>query len=293
MISILSSQLPTVINRLQGAKTAVFDIENQIPFVETRVRVDIPSPSQIIAVIPVGDNINISPDEIDNINDNFSELKKACLAIEELLKLMISQIDTILGQINRIESIFSSLEGFLNFITDFIPIIRTIIGAAQVGLAAQVGPFVSGVITVRLGDAIKFAKSKVKEIDALAKVTNQIRASVTKETSEIRNKLLPVRRRLNEILITITARRLLIDTIYTDLLKKVIEVSMTQNPPSEGGTDGPQGTGVIQNNDQIIDALASQFGVENILDNLENSSKQQFIEYLVENGYTGYQIVKR
>ena len=39
--------------------------------------------------------------------------------------------------------------------------------------------------------------------------------------------------------------------------------------------------------------LGSQFEPEDILNNLENSSKPKFIEYLVENGFTGYQIVKK
>ena len=68
---------------------------------------------------------------------------------------------------------------------------------------------------------------------------------------------------------------------------------MTQNPPIGGGIDGPNGTGVDVTTEELVTTLADQFAPEDILNNLENSSKPKFIEYLVENGFTGYQITKK
>ena len=68
---------------------------------------------------------------------------------------------------------------------------------------------------------------------------------------------------------------------------------MAQNPGSGGGLDGPQGTGISQDTDEIVNLLSSQVDPELILDNLENSNKQKVIEYLYEKGLTGYQIVRK
>ena len=291
MITFFAAQTPTIVNTIQGAKRRVFDIENQIPFVETKIVVDIPSTSQVLGLIP----INPTPEQsaqILSFIEEYKALKETCTKVENQIQTLIDQIDKILTQLSRIDRIFSSLDGFISILTEFIPLLRVLIGAAQVGLVAQVFPIASGVVTVRLGDAIRFATSKLKEIDALTKVIEPIATFVTKEITEIRNTLLPVRRKLQQILIEIRARKLFIDDVIIRNLKN-LELSTAQNPPDEGGLTGPQGTGISQSTEEIVNLLSSQFNPEDILDNLENSNKEKFIEYLVENGYTGYQIVKK
>lgn len=328
MITFFAGSAPTVMNTLQGAKQRVFDIENQIPFIETQVIIDVPSPAQITSIFqrnfPTQEQFESATGQLsdalqtqlgeeqgqaayqgiyetfeigkDLYNDfylpQFKKLKAQCEKVENLLQKLIDQIDKIFGQLNRIERIFTSLDGFINFLAEFIPLLRILIGTAQVALVAQVFPIASGVVTVKLGDAIRFAKSKLKEIDALTKIVDPISSFVRREISEIRDILYPVRNKLQEILIKIRARRLFIDSVFLDKLKE-LELSMAQNPSAGGGIGGPQGTGASQNTDQIINLLSSQVKPEDILDNLENSSKQRFIEYLVENGFTGYQVVKK
>ena len=291
MITFFAAQAPTIVNTIQGAKRRVFDIENQIPFVETKIVVDIPSPAQVVSLIPINPTPEQS-EQILSIIEEFKKLKETCIKIEGQIQTLIDQIDKILTQLNRIDRIFSSIDSFIGIIVEFVPLLRTLIGAAQVGLVAQVFPIASGVVTVRLGDAIKFAKSKVKEIETLGKIIDPIAEFVRKETTEIRNKLLPVRRKLQQIIVEIRTRRLFIDDVFIRNLQN-LELSMAQTPPDGGGLTGPQGTGTSQSTGEIINLLSSQFEPEDILDNLENSNKERFIEYLVENGYTGYQIVKK
>ena len=290
MITLFAGQAPTIMNTLTGAKRRVFNIENQIPFLETKIILDIPNLQQIALAIPP---VSSSPDEINEILEKFKKLKEKCDKLKKLIDRLISQIDKILNQLTRIERIFTTIDGFINFLANFIPILRVLIGTAQVGLVAQVGFLVSGVVTVRLGDAIKFAKSKLKEIDTLAKIVTPIAEFVDKEIAEIRDILYPVRDKLREIRTQISARCDLMDNLFIDKLKRDLELAMAQNPPSGGGLTGPQGTGVSQSTEGIVNLLSSQVNPEDILDNLENSNKQRFIEYLVENGATGYQIVKK
>jgi len=288
MITLFSAQLPTVMNIFAEGKQQTFTIKEQIPFVTAQVTVNVPTPESILNVLP----FITTPDQFAEIQRKFIQLKQQCKVAEATIQNLIDQIDKILGKLNRIEQIFGSLDGFLSFLSEFIPLMRLLVGTMQVALAAQVFPIASGTITVRAGDAIKFAKSKIKEIDALAKVANSISEPTLQSVDELQGTLLPARAKLQEILTEIKARCFYLDSVLLKKLKE-LELSMTQNPSSGGGISGPQGTGVIQDTEQIVNTLASQFEPEEILNNLENSNKERFIEYLVENGFTGYQVVKR
>lgn len=288
MITILSAQLPTVMNIFEEGKQRTFFINDQIPFIETQVTLNIPTPRSILNALP----LITTPDQIEGIVKNFEKLKKQCQVVENQIQTLINQIDKILFKINRVESIFTTVDGFINFISDFVPLLRTLTGTAQVALAAQVFPIASGIVTIRLGDAIRYAKSKLKEIDALVKVTAPISEFASREAGELRSTLYPVREKLQEILTKIRARRFYIDSVLISKLKE-LSLSTAQNPPTGGGIDGPNGTGVLQDSETIVNMLGSQFEPEDILNNLENSNKSKFIEYLVENGFTGYQIVKK
>ena len=288
MITLFAAQLPTVMNIFDGAKQQTYFIKDQIPFVETQVTVNIPTPESILNALP----LITTPDQFQQIQARFVQLKQACKMVEMQIQLLIDQIDGVLAKVDRIEQIFGTLNGFLGFLGEFIPLLRILNGTMQVVLAAQVFPVASGTVTVRAGDAIKFVKSKIKEIDALVKISRSVSEPVLEGTDEIQATLLPVRAKLQDILTRIRARCFYLDSVLLDKLKE-LELSMTQNPPSGGGTNGPQGTGVVQDTEQIVNALASQFEPEEILNNLENSNKERFIEYLTESGLTGYQVVKR
>ena len=288
MITLFSAQLPTVMNIFADGKQQTFAIKEQIPFVTAQVTVNVPTPESILNILP----FITTPDQFAEIQRKFIQLKQQCKTAEASIQILIDQIDKVLGKLNRIEQIFGSLDGFLSFLSEFIPLMKLLVGTMQVALAAQVFPIASGTVTVRAGDAIKFAKSKIKEIDALAKVANSVSEPTLQSVDELQGTLLPARAKLQEILTEIRARCFYLDSVLLDKLKE-LELSMTQNPPSGGGTSGPQGTGVIQDTEQIVNTLASQFEPKEILNNLENSNKERFIEYLVENGFTGYQVVKK
>lgn len=299
MITLFSAQLPTVMNILADGKQQTFAIKEQIPFVTAQVTVNVPTPESILNILP----FITTPDQFAEIQRKFIQLKQQCKTAEASIQILIDQIDKVLGKLNRIEQIFASLDGFLSFLSELIPIMKVLVGTMQVTLGAQVSPIISGTVTFDAGDAIKFAKSKIKEIEALAKIANSVAEPILQSVDELQGILLPTRTKLQEILTEIRARCFYLDSVLLDKLKE-LELSMTQNPPSGGGTSGPQGpsgggisgpqgTGVIQDTEQIVNILASQFEPEEILNNLENSNKERFIEYLVENGFTGYQVVKR
>ena len=71
MITLFAGQAPTIMNTLTGAKRRVFNIENQIPFLETKIILDIPNLQQIALAIPP---VSSSPDEISEILEKFKKL---------------------------------------------------------------------------------------------------------------------------------------------------------------------------------------------------------------------------
>lgn len=288
MITLFSTQLPTVMNVFAEGKQQTFTIREQIPFVEAQVTANIPTPESILNALPV----ITTPDQFAEIQRKFIKLKEDCEKVKMILSKAIEQIDSILSKMDRIEQIFGTLNGFISLLSEFIPLLRVINGTMQIVLAAQVFPIASGTVTVRAGDALKFVKSKIKEIDALAKLSESITRPVLNGVDEIQEELIPLRDKLQQVLSEVTARCFYLDNVLLNKLKE-LELSMSQNPSTGGGESGAQGTGVSQDTETIVNQLASQFEPELILDNLENSNKERFIEYLTENGFTGYQIVKK
>jgi hypothetical protein len=288
MIGLIAGQLPSVMRIFEEGKQQTFFIKEQIPFVEAQVRVNIPTPESILNLLP----LVTTPNQMSIIVANFVKLKETCKKAEKIVQDLINQIDKILDKLSDIERIFTTLSGFISFISDFIPLLKTLIGIGQIALAAQVFPIASGTVTIRVGDAIKLAKAKIREFDALVKVVDPITTFIRQEIDSLQEVLFPVRRKLVELLTQIRARCFYLDSVLLDKLKE-LELAMAQNPPIGGGIDGPQGTGTSQTTEQIVNILADQVPPELILDNLENSNKERFVEYLVENGLTGYQIVKK
>ncbi len=288
MITLFSAQLPTIMNVIADGKQQTIFIKDQIPFVETQINVNVPTPESILNALP----ILTTPDEFAAIQAKFIRLKQQCKAVEARIQQLITQIDGVLAKVDRVEQIFGSINGFLSFLSEFIPALRILNGTMQVVLAAQVFPVANGTITVRAGDALKYVKSKIKEIDALVKLSNSISGPVFEVTDSIQDELIPLRTKLQEILSEIRARCFYLDSVLIDKLKE-LELAMAQNPPTGGGIAGPNGTGVNTTTEELVTKLADQFAPEDILDNLENSNKTKVIEYLVENNFTGYQIAKK
>ncbi len=288
-VELFKAVLPTVQNVFEDGRQQTFFIKEQIPFVEAQVTANIPTPESILNVLPP----LTTPSQFREIQAKFVKLKEDCKKVERLIERLIKQIDSALAKLEQIDKIFGTIEGFMSLLADLIPLFRTIIGISQITLAGQVSFAASGVVIIRVGDAIKFLKAKIKEINALRKITQPITTPILKETNELRNEVLyPVRAKLQQILTEIRARCFYLDSVLIEKLKE-LELAMAQNPGSGGGLDGPQGTGISQNTDEIVNLLSSQVDPELILDNLENSNKQKVIEYLYEKGLTGYQIIRK
>ena len=159
-VELFKAVLTTVQNVFEDVRQQTFFIKEQIPFVEAQVTANIPTPESILNVLPP----LTTPSQFAEIQAKFVKLKEDCKKVERLIERLIKQIDSALAKLEQIDKIFGTIEGFIGLLIDFIPIARTIVGTAQVTLASQIGFAASGVVIIRVGDAIKFMKAKIKEI---------------------------------------------------------------------------------------------------------------------------------
>lgn len=329
MITLFSSACPTIMNIFSEGEQRSFLIGEQVKGIDAIITVNVPTPHSIARnlqkAIPTQEEFdrqveagaavlqtistpeeyelryNAIRNEFESIKNNynkglqnFKKLKSGCKIAEKSVNDLLKQIDITLKRINRVESILTKFAAFLDFLAKFIPLLKTLIGVANIAIAAQVGPFVSGAIIVKMGDAIKFVKSKLKEISALNKIVDKLSTWATSIASAIRDRLYPIREELMKRFNQIRNRCLQLDNSFINLLKE-LELSIAYNPPpAGGGLTGPGGTGANYTTEEIVNILAEQFDPEDILDNLENSTKERFIEYLVDGkGFSGYQVVRK
>ena len=271
MIRLYQAVLPGAMRLFEDAKQRTFFFSNIAPTIDARITVNIPNTSRILLLLAERTN---STEELERA---FLELKKVCQTLERELRNYVNEIDKIINILNRVNQTFGSFDGILTQLLQLIPVFNSIIAAGQIILAAQVFPVANGALIIRTGDAINLLKGKIKEIQGLGSLITNTASFFNRETSLLLSILNPVRSEILNILTILQTRCLLIDSLYLEELKKYNLNSATNNS---------------QTNEEIIDTLGGIYKPEIILDNLENSNKSQFIEYLVENGHTGYQITK-
>ena len=267
MTELFKASVPTAMNLLNDAKRETFAFGNIVPGIDAQITVAIPTPESILNQILVFS----SPQQIENLNRTFNQLKNLCKKLESEILLLISQIDKILDKLERIESIFVSLDNFLKILADLVPVFRGTIIASNLVIGAQVTPVVSGAIIVRSQDLINLIKGKLKEIEALSRVATTLSTFILSTVEDIIDELLPVKSKLLDILSELRARCFYLDSVLIEKLQEFTEE--------------------LDGND--INGLEANFNPEDIIDNLESTNKELFIEFLKENNATGYRIVRK
>ncbi len=271
MIKLLQTSIPSATRLFENARARTFFFADVAPFINAQITVNIPNSARILILLAEKTN------SLQELERAFLALKATCELLKHQIQNYLDEINKIINQIEKVNNTFGSFDVILNQLLRLIPIFNTIIAAGQITLSAQVFPVANGALIIKTGDAINFLKGKIKEIQSLALIVNGVSKFFTTSTSEILAILVPARNELVRILTILNARCLFIDSVYLRELKNFNLNSTSNNS---------------QNNEEIVDTLGNIYKPEVILDNLENSNKSLFIEYLRESGHTGYQITK-
>jgi len=272
--------ISSTLNRINEARNRTYYFAENVPFIDAQITTSIPDMG--IAGAILASTID-SEEELQSLQKKFLKLKSTCHKLENQIIKYQTDIQKIQNITNRIRTRLRNFEDLLNGLAEFVPIIRTLIKIARGVLAIQAsvpvaGGFVSGTVIIKQKDIIDAALAKLEEVIALQQVFNSIAGTLIPIAEEIDETLLPLQNRLSEINAILVARCRDIDLLFLQVLAQA-------NINDDSSVD-TTATG------ELTITVSSTLNIEKIIDNLEISSKSKFIEYLSENGHTGYQITK-
>lgn len=282
MTNFFKTTVGSVIRSITEAKNKTFYLAESVPAIDAQITVRIPKMGIVGAALATTID---TEKELQSLVKKHEKYKKECHRLEEQLKKYQRDIEKI-RRLTRVanslgnDTPFGTFFRVLNLAADFVPIARTIVNAAKVVLAANVsvpvaGGTVSGAIIIQQKEIIDGALAKLEEILALQRVAEPIVNSIETAAEEINDTLTPLQNKLAEITVLLQTVCRDIDLLF---IQTISQVRLKFDSKDES--------------DQETELLGTSLNVEEIINNLEISTKPKFIEYLRQRGYTGYRITK-
>lgn len=276
ILSAFNSLISSSTLTLEEAKGQIRDsVEKEF---KKRIQQELPTPDNIKNKLQ--SQTLTTNDDLQKLSDKFTQLKDKCKFLEQQVDSKISQINSIKEKTNRIKENFSKIDGAIELANEFLPTVKKIINIAPSAIAA-LGGIGTGLAIVKLDDGLKAAKGKINEFESIIKILNPIKDKINNETSSINNQVDAASEALTSLKTQAQQTCNYADTIYLQLIDQFSGLldSDTVTSPLNTETTRP----VLQFNNP-----------EKILNNLENSNKEKFIEYLRDTeGNTGYRIIKK
>ena len=250
--------------------------------------------TQVLSKIPTQDSVKSQlTATLNDVNDlkkleaKHRYLKNQCSSQIAKVDAKINQIQSIKSKTQSIDDRFSSLDEIIKIANQFLPAIKTIISVAPGALAA-LGGIGTGLAITKVNDGLKVAKGKVKEFEAIVKALEVIRNKMGGDIS-------PINKKCDAALDILNSLKIQIETLcnYTD---QILLQMLTQLPNLNGLDSDSQtnNTGELLGNSLTSNETTTI--IENIIGNLENSGRDQFIQYLESIDKpikTGYRIIKK
>lgn len=238
--------------------------------------------NQILSKVPTQNSVKNQLSSQIVTTENLKETEDQFKALKENCKFLISQVENKENQLKAIQSKtqnindkFSKLEDIISIANQFLPTLRVIISTAPAILGALSGPLANGLVITRIDDGLKIAKAKIIELEAIIKILSSIQNYINSQIEPIDNNCNEALKILDNTKGQIKTQCNYIDETFLQIITKLPNLPFIDN------------TTKIDNTKPVV------LNPETILDNLENSNKQTYIQYLrdVENN-TGYKIVK-
>lgn len=255
---------------LEEAKTKVRDsVEAEF---KTRIQQEISTPETINSILQ-SPSLN-SIQDLQRLEVKFNQLKSKCDFLKQQVDNKINQLQAINNKVEKINTNFSKLNGAIEIANNILPTLKIIVSTAPVALAFFTGPFSNALAEKKINDGLDIAKSKIKELAAILAVFIGVKTYIDNQTSQIDSQVNSALLILENLKITIEQNCNYIDIIF---LQKIAEFSNLIDTDTITTKPTP-----IFNNP------------EEILSNLENSSKEKFFQYIRDiEGNTGYKIIKK
>jgi hypothetical protein len=269
----------TTLNSVNEARNKTYYFAENIPFIDAQITTNIPDMGIAAAIL------SSTIDDVEGLKElqkKFENLKKHCDKVEKQILKYQTDIQKVLAITSLIKRRMRTFEDTLNALAEFVPLVKNILRIARAIIAVQVsvpvaGGFVQGSLIIKQKEIIDKVISKLEEILALQLIFTSLRDSVQSTAEEIESVLLPIQNKLSLLNLKFTTKCNIIDTLFLQVLAQIDFNDLGERENEEY---------------QAAVTIASTLDIERVIDNLELSSRPRFFEFLSENGYTGYRIVK-
>ena len=280
MTESFKTTISSMVRKTNEVRNKTYYFSEIVPFVDGQITTNIPRMGVVGAIL--SSTIETEA-ELLSLQNKFIKIKRDCHKLESQLFKYQSDVQKILNTTNLIRTRLNSLYSLINALSQTVPFIRNIVRLARGIIALQVsvpvaGGNVSGALIIKQKEIIDRVLAKLEEVLALEKVFNSVAGPLIVVAEEVDEILIPVSNKLSELGVILAARCRDIDLL---LLQVLAQSNVNNDPNLVVTSDGTPTFNIISN-----------FNIEKVIDNLEISSKPKFIEYLRENGNTGYQITK-
>ncbi len=280
MTESFKTTISSMVRKTNEIRDKTYYFSEIVPFVDGQITTNIPRMGVVGAIL--SSTIETEA-ELLSLQNKFIKIKRDCHKLESQLFKYQGDVQNILNTTNLIRTRLNNLYSLINTLSQTVPFIRNIVRLARGIIALQVsvpvaGGNVSGALIIKQKEIIDRVLAKLEEILALQKVFNSVAGPLIVVAEEVDEILIPVSNKLSELGVILAARCRDIDLL---LLQVLAQSNVNNDPNLVVTSDGTPTFNIISN-----------FDIERVIDNLEISSKPKFIEYLRENGNTGYQITK-
>ncbi len=280
MTESFKTTISSMVRKTNEIRNKTYYFSEIVPFVDGQITTNIPRMGVVGAIL--SSTIETEA-ELLSLQNKFIKIKSDCHKLESQLFKYQGDVQNILNTTNLIRTRLNNLYSLINTLSQTVPFIRNIVRLARGIIALQVsvpvaGGNVSGALIIKQKEIIDRVLAKLEEILALQKVFNSVAGPLIVVAEEVDEILIPVSNKLSELGVILAARCRDIDLL---LLQVLAQSNVNNDPNLVVTSDGTPTFNIISN-----------FDIERVIDNLEISSKPKFIEYLRENGNTGYQITK-
>jgi uncharacterized protein (UPF0305 family) len=231
----------------------------------------------------------VTQEQLDLVDKKYIRLKSETENLQNKSLQKSNEIQAIIDKISKVNERFDRLTGFTDEARKFLPTLKKIITGARIALNAlpintPLGtpiPGSGGGTIIGTDDKLKGAKSKIEQFEALTEVLDGIKKHITEQTDPIEESCNEAISIINNINSQINIQKLIIDQIYLQIIGEF--------------------SGLIDSDTLTQETIPQSENPEEILNNLENSNREKYIQYLknistgdnnIEILETGYKITK-
>ncbi len=231
----------------------------------------------------------VTQEQLDLVDKKYIRLKSETENLQNKSLQKSNEIQAIVDKISKVNERFDKLNDFFETALSFIPTLKKLITGARIALNAlpintPVGapiPGSGGGAIISTDDKLKEAKSKVDQFESLSKVIEGIKEHITDQTDPIEESCNEAISIINNINSLINAQKLVIDQIYLQIIAEF--------------------SGLVDSDTLTQETIPQSENPEEILNNLENSNREKYIQYLknisigdnnIEILETGYKITR-